>query len=140
MYPFKSHGLGKGGHRVTILNGGLKLSPWNLAYGPRQTHSTAFLLAALRIAACLALVIAITWMAFSAFHVNALIVGFGYVLAVLVVAAQWGLIESLASSPSQQYTEASFSSFRVRRMVGDFRRVPNAFCVREALALPVRAG
>lgn len=52
----------------------------------------------LRILACLALIIAITWVAFSVLHVNALIVGFTYVLAVLVVAARWGLVESLATS------------------------------------------
>jgi len=44
------------------------------------------------------LVAAITWAAFSVLHVNALIVGFGYVLAVLIVAARWGLTESLVTS------------------------------------------
>ena len=52
----------------------------------------------LRISACLAFIIAITWMAFSVLHVNALIAGFAYVLAVLVVAAKWGLAESLVTS------------------------------------------
>ncbi|MHB8302698.1 MAG: ATP-binding protein [Acidobacteriaceae bacterium] len=53
---------------------------------------------ALRISACLAFIIAITWVAFSVLHVNALIAGFAYVLAVLVVAAKWGLAESLVTS------------------------------------------
>ena len=52
----------------------------------------------IRMVACLALVAAITWIAFSVLHVNALIVGFAYVLVVLVVAARWGLIESLVAS------------------------------------------
>jgi two-component system sensor histidine kinase KdpD len=52
----------------------------------------------LRSAGCLALVAAVTWVAFSFLHVNALIVGFAYVLAVLVVAARWGLVESLVTS------------------------------------------
>ncbi len=52
----------------------------------------------LRIMACLALVAAITWVAFSVLKVNALIVSFAYMLAVLVVAARWGLTESLVTS------------------------------------------
>jgi len=40
----------------------------------------------------------ITWIAFSVLNVNALIVGFAYVLAVLVVAARWGLTESFVTS------------------------------------------
>src|ERR1035437_7298735 len=52
----------------------------------------------LRVLACLAFIIAITWAGFHVLHVNALIVGFTYVLAVLVVAARWGLVESLATS------------------------------------------
>jgi two-component system sensor histidine kinase KdpD len=52
----------------------------------------------LRALACLVLVGAITWIAFSVLNVNALIVGFAYVLAVLVVAAYWGLTESLVTS------------------------------------------
>jgi K+-sensing histidine kinase KdpD len=52
----------------------------------------------LRMLACLVLVAAITWIAFSVLHVNALIVGFAYVLAVLVVAASWGLTESFVTS------------------------------------------
>lgn len=53
---------------------------------------------ALRVSACLALILAITWVAFFAVQVNPLIVGFTYVLAILVVAARWGLVESLATS------------------------------------------
>jgi two-component system sensor histidine kinase KdpD len=52
----------------------------------------------LRVLACLAFIIAITWAGFHVLHVNPLIVGFTYVLAVLVVAARWGLVESLATS------------------------------------------
>jgi K+-sensing histidine kinase KdpD len=52
----------------------------------------------LRVLICLSLVAAITWIAFSVLHVNALVVGFTYVLAVLVVAARWGLAESIAIS------------------------------------------
>jgi two-component system sensor histidine kinase KdpD len=52
----------------------------------------------LRILACLVLVAAITWIAFSVLNVNALIVSFAYVLAVLIVAARWGLTESFVTS------------------------------------------
>jgi two-component system sensor histidine kinase KdpD len=52
----------------------------------------------LRMLTCLVLVAGITWVAFSALHVNALIVGFGFVLAVLIVAASWGLTESFVTS------------------------------------------
>jgi two-component system sensor histidine kinase KdpD len=43
-------------------------------------------------------VAATTWFAFEEVHANALIAGFAYVLIVLVVAASWGLIESLVTS------------------------------------------
>jgi len=52
----------------------------------------------LRTLVCLVLVAAITWIAFSVLNVNALIVGFAYVLAVLIVAASWGLTESFVTS------------------------------------------
>jgi two-component system sensor histidine kinase KdpD len=52
----------------------------------------------LRVLSCLLLVAAITWIAFSVLHVNALVVGFTYILAVLVVAARWGLSESIVIS------------------------------------------
>jgi two-component system sensor histidine kinase KdpD len=52
----------------------------------------------IRILACLALVGTITWIAFYVLNVNALIAGFAYVLAVLVVAALWGLMESFVTS------------------------------------------
>jgi two-component system, OmpR family, sensor histidine kinase KdpD len=52
----------------------------------------------LRAFACIALVAAITWAAFSFLRVNALITALAYVLAVLVVAARWGLVESLLTS------------------------------------------
>jgi two-component system sensor histidine kinase KdpD len=51
-----------------------------------------------RSAAGLALVAATTWIAFKEVHANALIAGFAYVLIVLIVAARWGLIESLLTS------------------------------------------
>ncbi len=41
---------------------------------------------------------ATTWFAFEKVHANALTVGFAYVLIVLIVAASWGLIESLVTS------------------------------------------
>ena len=46
----------------------------------------------------LGLVAAATWIAFAGVHANALIAGFAYVLIVLIVAARWGLIESLLTS------------------------------------------
>jgi two-component system sensor histidine kinase KdpD len=46
----------------------------------------------------LAAVAGITSIFFSALHVNGLIAGFAYVLVVLLVAARWGLMESLATS------------------------------------------
>ena len=51
-----------------------------------------------RSAAGLGLVAATTWIAFEKIHANALITGFAYVLIVLIVAARWGLIESLLTS------------------------------------------
>jgi len=51
-----------------------------------------------RSAAGLSLVAATTWFAFEEVHANALTVGFAYVLIVLIVAASWGLIESLVTS------------------------------------------
>lgn len=52
----------------------------------------------LRSMAGVALVAAVTLVASAVFHVNALIAGFAYVLAVLIVAARWGLTESLVTS------------------------------------------
>ena len=52
----------------------------------------------LRSLACVGLVAAITWIAFSVLHVNSLLAGFAYVLAVLVIAARWGMIESVVTS------------------------------------------
>jgi two-component system sensor histidine kinase KdpD len=51
-----------------------------------------------RALACLGLVGATTWAAFSLLRVNSLIAGFAYVLVVLVVAAKWGLAESVLTS------------------------------------------
>ena len=51
-----------------------------------------------RSVAGLGLVATTTWIAFEEIHANALIAGFAYVLIVLVVAARWGLIESLLTS------------------------------------------
>ena len=48
--------------------------------------------------ACLGLVAATTWAAFSLLRVNSLIAGFAYVLVVLVVAAKWGLAESFLTA------------------------------------------
>jgi hypothetical protein len=52
----------------------------------------------LRSVAGLTIVAATTWFAFEEVHANALIAGFAYVLIVLIVAASWGLIESLVTS------------------------------------------
>jgi two-component system sensor histidine kinase KdpD len=52
----------------------------------------------LRCLTCVALVAAVTWIAFSVLHVNALVVSFAYVLVVLIVAARWGLAESIVTS------------------------------------------
>jgi len=52
----------------------------------------------LRVVVCIAFVAALTWMTFVLLQVNALVAALAYVLAVLVVAARWGLIESLATS------------------------------------------
>ena len=54
--------------------------------------------ASARVLVCTILVAAITYICFSVFHVNALVAGFAYLLSVLVVAAQWGLLESTATS------------------------------------------
>ena len=51
-----------------------------------------------RALACLGLVAATTWVAFSLLRVNSLIAGFAYVLVVLVVAAKWSLAESFLTS------------------------------------------
>jgi hypothetical protein len=51
-----------------------------------------------RVGSCLAFVAATTWAAFSVLRVNSLIAGFAYVLVVLVVAAKWGLAESVLTS------------------------------------------
>lgn len=52
----------------------------------------------LRVLVCIVLVGVITWAAFSLLHANALITALAYVLAVLIVAARWGLFESLSTS------------------------------------------
>jgi two-component system sensor histidine kinase KdpD len=51
-----------------------------------------------RLFTCLALVAAITWVAFSLLGVNSLTAGLSYVLVVLVVAAKWGMAESFVTS------------------------------------------
>lgn len=53
---------------------------------------------AARLLACLGLIGAMTYAGFSLLHVNTLIAGFAYMLLVLVVAAHWGLLESIATS------------------------------------------
>jgi two-component system, OmpR family, sensor histidine kinase KdpD len=57
-----------------------------------------FGLRVLRALSGVAFVLAITWAGFAELHVNALIAGFAYILAVLVIAARWGLTESLITS------------------------------------------
>ena len=51
-----------------------------------------------RVVLCLLLVAALTWIGYSRLHVNPLIMGFIYVLSVLLIAARWGLLESLVTS------------------------------------------
>jgi two-component system sensor histidine kinase KdpD len=63
---------------------------------PKQAQQN--LIRGARSAAGLGLVAATTWIAFAEIHANALIAGFAYVLIVLIVAARWGLIESLLTS------------------------------------------
>lgn len=63
---------------------------------PKQ--ATRKLIRGARSAAGLGLVAATTWIAFEEIHANALIAGFAFVLIVLIVAARWGLIESLLTS------------------------------------------
>ena len=40
----------------------------------------------------------VTYLGFSVLHVNTLVAGFSYMLIVLVVAAHWGLLESIVTS------------------------------------------
>jgi len=80
-------------HRRTIVR-----EPSRMIRVSKFEFAKARKLTILRIVTCLMIVAAVTWVAFSALHVNALIVGFAYVLAVLVVAARWGLIASLFTS------------------------------------------
>src|SRR5215475_8030575 len=54
--------------------------------------------ASARVFACVVLVSAVTYLCFSLFQVNALLAGFAYLLVVLVVAANWGLLESIVTS------------------------------------------
>ena len=70
----------------------------------------------LRVLACLVLVGTITWIAFSVLNVNALIAGFAYVLAVLVVAARWGLTESFVTSVAAMLCLLTGQSFLIFRL------------------------
>jgi two-component system sensor histidine kinase KdpD len=51
-----------------------------------------------RVLGCLGLVGVVTYLGFSVLHVNTLVAGFSYMLIVLVVAAHWGLLESIVTS------------------------------------------
>jgi two-component system, OmpR family, sensor histidine kinase KdpD len=51
-----------------------------------------------RFLVCWASVAAVTYAGFYIFRVNALVTGFAFILIVLVVAARWGLFESMATS------------------------------------------
>jgi len=59
-----------------------------MAVASRTTHTLV----------CLLFVAAATWASYSVLHVNSLIAGFLYVLLVLLVAAKWGLTESIVTS------------------------------------------
>jgi two-component system sensor histidine kinase KdpD len=51
-----------------------------------------------RFLVCITCVATATWLGFSILHVNALVAGFAFILIVLVVAARWGLVESMVTS------------------------------------------
>jgi two-component system sensor histidine kinase KdpD len=51
-----------------------------------------------KLVVCVALVATITYAAFYLLHVNSLLAGFAYILIVLVIAARWGLLESVVTS------------------------------------------
>jgi two-component system sensor histidine kinase KdpD len=52
----------------------------------------------LRCLSCIAIVGVVTWVGFAVFHVRLLIAALAYVLVVLIIAAKWGLLESLVTS------------------------------------------
>jgi two-component system sensor histidine kinase KdpD len=52
----------------------------------------------LRVAAVAAIVAAITWICYRVIPVNVTTAGFAYLVAILFIAAHWGLIESIAAS------------------------------------------
>src|SRR5579863_1843889 len=51
-----------------------------------------------RVALVLAIVAAITWACYRLFQVNATTAGFAYLVAILFIAANWGLTESIIGS------------------------------------------
>src|SRR6202795_3362261 len=53
---------------------------------------------AIRIAIVAGIVAAITWICFRAVSVNATTAGFAYLVAILFIAAKWGLVESITAS------------------------------------------
>jgi two-component system, OmpR family, sensor histidine kinase KdpD len=63
---------------------------------PRETLSITIV--GIRVAAVGAIIAGITWIGYSLIPVNATTAGFAYLVAILFVAAHWGLIESIAGS------------------------------------------
>jgi two-component system sensor histidine kinase KdpD len=53
---------------------------------------------AIRLAIVAAIIAAITWFCFRAVSVNATTAGFAFLVAILFIAAKWGLVESIAAS------------------------------------------
>src|SRR5690349_16020535 len=66
----------------------------SLAEGPRPKAWPA----AFRLSSSLALIASMTFVFFRFLPVNALTVGFSYLVAILVLAATWGAVESIAAS------------------------------------------
>jgi two-component system sensor histidine kinase KdpD len=64
----------------------------------RRISARRLVVGTTRLFTCLALVAAMTWVAFSLLRVNSLTAGLSYVLIVLVVAAKWGMAESFVTS------------------------------------------
>jgi len=62
----------------------------------RETLSIAMV--AVRVALVVAIIAAITWICYRVIPVNATTAGFAYLVAILFIAAHWGLIESIAGS------------------------------------------
>jgi two-component system, OmpR family, sensor histidine kinase KdpD len=65
---------------------------------PKRSAAPRIWRASTKVLACIVAVSAVTYLCFSFFRVNPLVAGFAYLLVVLVVAANWGLLESTVTS------------------------------------------